>query len=357
VTLLESLRSREPAASIDRRGVLAIRPVIVDTSALVSDVYWELLGHSSQVLAAAELGCVRLFAPTTVYYEVYENLPKLAAGKREGRAAEAQELWEKRYLPLIRWCAGFPFVYDDEPVVGSIPDEDDRPLAALARAIAPCRVWSDNYKHLAVVGVTSAAAPTAWRKQAGASARAAGVASMGVMGSATMVGVGAGIKELVTALARRPRVGLPVAGLVLVGGALAGYRLGGQRAAAMRRRIGSAASTVGEGVGVIVDAYKQSEALLGTSELVSGIEDDLRRRVGHLLAVSPRPLLMREIAEALAASGGSTLATKAIGGVLRRARMFRRGSDSRWQLGYFAAPLPRGSALVASDAASAAIGH
>jgi hypothetical protein len=76
MTFVEYLRSRESPAEVDRRGILAIRPVVVDAIASLSDVFYQLNTNDSQLLGAAELGSVRLFAPTTVYYEVYRNLPR-----------------------------------------------------------------------------------------------------------------------------------------------------------------------------------------------------------------------------------------------------------------------------------------
>jgi hypothetical protein len=142
------------------------------------------------VLAAAELvqfGSLLLLVCTT---KTCKKLPRLATGKNPGRLAEARDLWEERYLRLIRWCK-VDWSGGDNPLVTAVPDVSDRPLAALATTIAPCHVWSDNYKHLKSVGVVPPNTPSSWRSLAQASntvASATGITVAGLRATANRRG-------------------------------------------------------------------------------------------------------------------------------------------------------------------------
>jgi hypothetical protein len=53
MTVIEFVRSQEEASLIDRRGLLAIKPVVVDTSALVSGVHSLARGRDGTTVCQA----------------------------------------------------------------------------------------------------------------------------------------------------------------------------------------------------------------------------------------------------------------------------------------------------------------
>lgn len=173
------------------------------------------------------------------------------------------------------------------PVVAAVSDVSDRPLAAIATTIAPCHVWSDNYKHLAGVGVAPPNTAESWRSQAHASGSIAGATGITVVSSIPVIATVAGVKEGITFLARRPRLGVGVGLLALAGIGVGAYRLRGTRVQHFKERIGGSLSALAEAVGPVIEAYKGGQELLRNSELVAGDPKDWSALVAHTLAVSP----------------------------------------------------------------------
>ena len=324
----------------ERHGVLAISPVIVDANALISDVYHLLQTDHSRLIETAELGSIRLFSPAAVYSEVYRNLRRLAVGSRSAQLHRAIDLWEAKYLPLIRWClidARGPSDAWSESVVHLA----DRPLARLAWAIAPCHIWSDNHAHLG--GLTGG---RNWRVLAKAADHAAlpdkGAVALTIPTGLTVEGVGAGVRFL----AGRPKIGIPV-GIGLGAASLFGllYLLS-DRGSQVRTRLGTMVQEVVEAVGPHIEAYRRGQDYLRDSRLVRPDADSIDVVLGHTLAVSPRPLIASELVAAVEYSRGKKLSSRSVSSFLRSSSIFRRNGRRGWTVGYLARPLARSKASI-----------
>ncbi|CCH76156.1 hypothetical protein BN12_110012 [Nostocoides japonicum T1-X7] len=117
----------------DRHRVVAV----VDANAVLSAVdHTARTGRPTRLIAMRQGRSFLLYAAENVYAEVYEWMPKFVTG-RPGAAslAELTEVYEKRYLPIIR----FVRISDtdrDLPRVLSIPDPDDVPSGLLAELLS-----------------------------------------------------------------------------------------------------------------------------------------------------------------------------------------------------------------------------
>jgi len=118
-------------------GFLRVRPVIVDTSFLISDV----LGVTRQkrrstFLEAVEFGVLRPFAAHHVWSEMGRKVTEVAEREEVGSEAAARVWWEF-YVPRIRFVdvGGLPVPSASSQILGR--DPSDAPTIALAALLAP----------------------------------------------------------------------------------------------------------------------------------------------------------------------------------------------------------------------------
>lgn len=108
----------------DRYGSQPSVPSVVDVDALLASVRNDCrTGWQSRISKIGESGRWPLFASMHVYWEVYQGLPKLAAGTGL-TASELRARYEADYLPHITWVrvAGG---YGHDPRVAQITDLTD----------------------------------------------------------------------------------------------------------------------------------------------------------------------------------------------------------------------------------------
>jgi predicted nucleic acid-binding protein len=149
-TELERVASRQTLMPI---------PVVVDACVLLRNIGYTLrkgwngaLVESASTSYTLSSGVV-LFATKQVLEEVEEHLPRIT---RDAQASvdAAFQVWNEVFLPRLR-------VVDLEEGLVSDPrveavrtlDLDDAPTAALAVALAPCILLTDNRKHFMPLGL------------------------------------------------------------------------------------------------------------------------------------------------------------------------------------------------------------
>ncbi len=150
-SIIERFRWNEEPFNLERDGLLAIYPLVVDTNILLSDVIASLRGRTpSRFLTLAHLGELRVFAAAHVDGEVRMHLPRMA---REHYLSplDALQWWMVNYLPVIRFV-NVPHVDVGDPRPGRIQDADDMPTAELVAILAPIISLSKD-AHLVDLGM------------------------------------------------------------------------------------------------------------------------------------------------------------------------------------------------------------
>jgi hypothetical protein len=140
-----------------RRRLLPL-PVVVDADVLLRNVDYVLRrGWRGALIESASGGYslltgVVLFATDKVVQEVERNLPKIAQHRRV-LTADAFDAWEQ-VLPILRIVEIDERLVDD-PRVSSVRTlhANDAPTAALAVALAPCLLLTDNRDHFLPLGL------------------------------------------------------------------------------------------------------------------------------------------------------------------------------------------------------------
>ena len=123
---------------------LRIRPVIVDSSFLVSDILASLaIGRKSTFLAAIEFGVLRPFAAHHVWAEMGRNI--IDVPPRHGFDAElAEQIWWELYVPHLRFVDTglLPVPTASTDILGR--DSSDAPTIALAALLSPVVVLATD---------------------------------------------------------------------------------------------------------------------------------------------------------------------------------------------------------------------
>jgi hypothetical protein len=117
---------------------------ILDTNTIFNDLVYQLRRGREEgaMVSSARAGAVRLFASAHVYEEVYERAP---TQERRGICpAELIGLFERRYLPQIRFVDVEGLPSGARALAVEDADPDDLPTARLALALAPCHVYTDD---------------------------------------------------------------------------------------------------------------------------------------------------------------------------------------------------------------------
>jgi hypothetical protein len=323
-----------PAWQIQAYRPWSIQPVVVDANVLVSDVFYAALHNGqSALLDLARFGSGRLFTSAHVYGKVYERLPKLAlTGAGRNRLDSAMRTWETEYLPRVRFVQ-VPDGLLTSPKVAAVPDAEDRPVAALAFLLAPSVLLSED-THLYGLGL----AGSDWRPVAVAGRELAIPQEAGVgalLGSQVLYTAGSGIWGWLRAEPSRLRVALLIAA---AGAAYGIYRLAKTDRVLLK-------DTVVEGLGRLDNATKPirdrltaARGLIDQATLVDEQDPSALSRVARVLAVAPRPLLMREIREAIGHDHrGAPMSMRGISATLC-SDVFLRTRQGRWRLGGWIVP-------------------
>jgi hypothetical protein len=337
LSTIDWLSAELPAWQIQAYRPWSVRPAVVDANALVSDVFYAAV-HDGQsaLLDLARFGSVRLFTSAHIYGKVYERLPKLAlTGAGRDRLDSAIRTWETEYLPRLRFVQ-VPDHLLSSPRVAAVPDPEDRPIAALAFLLAPTVLFSED-AHLRGFGL----AGSDWRPiaVAGRDLAAPQKASVGaVFGAQVVYGVGSGILEWLRAETSRFRVALVVLG---VGTAYAIYRLAKIDRVLLKVTIVETLGKLDDATQPIRDRLGAARQLVDRATLVDRQDPSAVSRVAKVLAVAPRPFLMREIREAIDNDGrGAPVRMRAISAALCSS-FFLRTRQGRWLLGGWMRPRPR----------------
>ncbi|RDI73199.1 hypothetical protein Gocc_3078 [Gaiella occulta] len=134
-------------------------PIVVDADVLLRNVDYALRqGWTGALIDSASSDYtlftgVVLFATDRVLEEVERNLPKVARRRGVG-LAEAVALWNEVFLPRVR-IIDFDERLVDDPRVNGVRalHANDAPTAALAVALAPCVLLTDNREHFLPLGL------------------------------------------------------------------------------------------------------------------------------------------------------------------------------------------------------------
>lgn len=140
-----------PTSLLDRAPLGGPGLEILDTNTIFNDLIYQLR-HQREVgllIRSAREGVLRLFATSKVLEEVRERA--VTQERRGVSAAALLELFERCYLPEIRFVdiSGVPVGPRVLPVGEA--DPDDLPTAQLALLLAPCHVYTDD-SHLTEAG-------------------------------------------------------------------------------------------------------------------------------------------------------------------------------------------------------------
>jgi len=150
-SIIERFRWNEEPLGLERDGLLAIYPLVVDTNILLSDVIASLRRRTpSRLLTLAHLGKLRIFAAAHVSDEVRMHLPRMA-WEHQLPPLDALQWWMVNYLPIIRFV-DVPHLDLGDPRPGHIQDADDVPTAELVAILAPI-ISLSNDAHLVEPGM------------------------------------------------------------------------------------------------------------------------------------------------------------------------------------------------------------
>jgi hypothetical protein len=210
----------------------------------------------------------------------------------------------------------------------SVTDVEDRPFAALTRLLAPSVLLSEDIhlKGLGLAGQNYRPIAVAARDLAIPDQIAFG-ANFGL--NATLA-LGQGTAAFLRARPRLFQIALLV-GAVGVG-YIAYQLLTGDRVA-LKARIGRFVESAGDALQPLAERVNRASSLMKSSTIVDEPVPTSLQRVARILAVSPRPLFVREIVEA---SGHDARGARLKPGVVSnalRSELFLRTRDRKNQLG------------------------
>lgn len=140
-----------PTSLVDRAPLGGPGLKILDTNTIFNDLIYQLR-HQREVgllIRSAREGALRLFATSQVLEEVQERA--VTQERRGFSAATILELFERCYLPEIRFVDVSGALVGPRVLPVGEADPDDLPTAQLALLLAPCHVYTDD-PHLTEAG-------------------------------------------------------------------------------------------------------------------------------------------------------------------------------------------------------------
>lgn len=323
-------------------------PVVVDADVLYRNVDYALRrARTGALIASASseytlFSGVVLFATARVLEEVERHLPDIAK-RRAVPYAEVVRVWNELFLPRIRIVALDETLIDDPRVDGvRALHAADAPTAALALALAPCVLLTDNRDHFLPLGL-----PDRPTDEIAIDAHALSEFVTGMNGALLLSGLtGAavieGSKRVISLLGKE---GALLVGLIALGAAILYWR--SEPGGRFRQGLSAVARDLGP---PLMQAVERG---LAVSERVSAlaIEPTNAPRsalsyVAQRLATGQTMMSTTEIARALRDAGygfaePGTYQTQVRAWLLQTDCFFelRRGN---WALGYHARELPVG---------------
>lgn len=275
-----------------------------------------------------------LYVSAHVYEELYRGCHRFA---RFGKvtAYDMKRLLDSEYLPHLRWVDVARDASAD-PRIDEITDPNDVLTGVLASLVAPCAVFADD-RSLRRPGF----APAEWRRAAWAGRRIVEAdqqqESAGLVVGLPVYGVIGG------SLWAGKRVDLPPWLTLLILGGLVCVVL---RSPQRRRAIAETLRPVGE---AWLDGIRDAEVQLADAAIdlqpvlfQPTAPPSARQAVATVLARARYPLLAREIQEAMREIFDDDVIPTLAGvrRILTEAPEFTQPERYRWQLGFYAVPLP-----------------
>ena len=330
------LEAVTPADQVgELRGVLRIRPVVVDSSFFVADVLRSSrTRRRSTFLEAVMCGVLRPFAAHHVWAEVPRVVARLT-GELELDANVAESIWWQEYVPRIHFVdvGGLPTPHADE-ILGR--DPTDAPTVALAGLLAPVVVLAAD-RDLRDIGI----AAQKWFTVVQAAGRISIIAegSWAGMGALCLTAGAAKWAIQGTASALRRTSGQLVFVLLLVGVAIAGMRwrneLREQVPRVGRRLRVTLEETVFPWLGSVASVY-QAATTTWEQAAYQAEQTSLQQRVARTLALNPHGLNRTQMARVLLPDGSDYVRRRMVRGlrdVLASIQAFSSCEAGRWELG------------------------
>lgn len=330
----------------NRPRMLIPLPVVVDADVLIRNVDYTLRrGKQGALLAGASsdytvFSGVVLFATSRVLEEVERHLPDVARRRDVGYEAVVA-VWNEIFLPRLRIVELSDGVISDPRVAAvSALHVNDAPTAALAVALAPCVLLTDNRKHFVPLGLPDRPTDEIAIDAHALSQYVTGMNSALLVSELTGSAVIEGSKKVISLIGKD---GAILVALILFGAAIIYWR--SEPGGRFRTGVRAVAQEVGP---PLIEAVERGMA---AGEKVSAIAiesaDDSRSAVSHLaqrLAVGQTMMSTTEVARELRTAGYSfsqpgPYQTQVRAWLLQNDCFFeiRRGN---WTLGYHARELP-----------------
>jgi hypothetical protein len=339
ITMTEAEQLMALASSTRLDPYCSYRPQFLglpDANALLSSVDNDCRkGYRSRLLLMTDKGAAALYAPDHIYWEVYENLPRLARSSPVP-VDDLRKRFEEHYLPVLRFVSVSTAEIVD-PQVLAITDPDDVPLGQLAKLVAPCIVFSEDI-HLRGPGL----APADWRLVAKFAIDLADGASMQRITGNVAITPARGVVALVQFLSRRTGLSPWLLSAGLVGGAV--FLLWTPE---RREVVGRSVMPVIDSLAKMMEAAMAQErrGLEGLREVILPAPEapTVKQQVAIILARQRGPLLAGEIHEHIQAHFSDEIVPTLgeVRTVLSGGPEFVQPERRRWQFGQQAGPWRR----------------
>lgn len=335
-------------------------PIVIDADVLLRNVDYALRqGWTGALIDSASSDYtlftgVVLFATDRVLDEVERNLPKIARRRGVG-LAEAIALWNEVFLPRVR-IIDFDERLVDDPRVDGVRalHANDAPTAALAVALAPCVLLTDNREHFRPLGLadrpTDEIALDLHQLSQAVTGTNGAVMITGLTGTAVIEGS----KKVISKIGKD---GAILVGLILVGLIYAFWR--SDRGGRFRQVIGDMTREVGPpllqavGTGVALSEKVSALAIEPAEEASAALSIVAQRlAVGQTTMPTSRIVtLLRENGYVFSKDGNYATLVRAW---LVKSPCFCEIRRGHWTLGYHSAPieLPGGDGRPALAAGS-----
>lgn len=333
-SFIETLTPRDRAGEMI--GPMRIRPAVVDSSFLVSDILRTTRNRQqSTFLDGIKTGVMRAFIAHQVWAEVSRSIRR-AAEERRLDAGVAEQIWWREYIPRLRVVEveGLPTIQANAVLAR---DPSDVPTMKLASLLAPVVVLASDrdlqdpgiatqkcFQVVEAAGSLTIVAEGTW----------AGMVAMQAAGAAGQSAV-----RGIAAVARRREgqlVLVGLAGAAVIGGALL-------RRATLRedtRRLGQRlGAVIKEGVVPFLESMAmvyENAIKVWEAEEYQAKGGSVQQQVARALAVSPHPLNRTQLASLIRPDGTDAERRRLVrdlASVLAAAPAFSPVSKRRWELG------------------------
>jgi predicted nucleic acid-binding protein len=315
-------------------NLLRVRPVILDTSVLTSDIIAaERRGRTSGLVEAMTTGVVRGFVTHRVWAEVPRVLARRAEKDRLDWAA-LESSWWTTYVPLIRVVdtTGLPETAASRQLAGR--DETDVPTLLLAGVLAPVALLAAD-RDLRDSGL----AIEDWAGVRAAAGSVARVYSGAMVGANVTTAVASGAWGLGRQLVRQLRNPYVVVALLIT--ILTGARLRSRWQSVAQAQLPKARALADGLLDAAMQIYMSAAQIyqkadrVWTSAELGIVGDELLHRLARVLAAAQEPLTRTMVVQTLWVDepGNHRTRMAALLELLERHAMFVEVRNGRWQLG------------------------